>query len=91
MKTKQSQKRSVMTRSKLNVSIDNGSTFKRLTLTVRDDLDDYAIAGTKWIASEDFDLTAQTGIVAKINTQAGNMENIPNIKIYHFNDFILLK
>ena len=76
---------------KLNVSIDNGSTFKRLTLTVRDDLDDYAIAGTKWITSEDFDLTAQTGIVAKINTQAGNMGNIPNIKIYHFNDFILLK
>ena len=50
---------------KLYVSVDNDVTYKPLSLTVRDDLDDYAIAGTKWIASEDFDLTGQTGIVAK--------------------------
>ena len=76
---------------KLYVSVDNDITYKPLSLTVRDDLDDYAIAGTKWIASEDFDLTGQTGIVAKIFTQVGSIGEVPNIKIYHFNDFILSK
>ncbi len=76
---------------KLYVSVDNDVTYKPLSLTVRDDLDDYAIAGTKWIASEDFDLTGQTGIVAKIFTQVGSIGEVPNIKIYHFNDFILSK